>query len=233
MSANLIEFQDAIGVRFHDQELLQQAFVHRSYLNEHRSFPLDHNARLDFLGDAVLELCVTEYLYKNYPNPEGELTNWRSALVKGEMLAKVASELGFSDHLLMSYGEAKSGGKAKNYILANAFEAVLGALYLDQGYEVCQEYVGRTILVHLQEILDKGLFLDPKSRLQEYTQEHLGITPVYQGLGEEGPDHAKTVTVAVYNGEQELARGSGPSKQSAQVAAAQSALTTLMETKEA
>jgi ribonuclease-3 len=227
MSANLIELQESLGVRFNDQELLQQAFVHRSYLNEHRSFPLEHNERLEFLGDAVLELAVTEHLYRNYPNPEGELTNWRSALVKGEMLAKVALDLGFSDHLLMSYGESKSGGKSKNYILANAFEAVLGALYLDQGYAVCQEYVGRTILVHLEHILANGLFLDPKSRLQEYTQEHLGATPVYQVLSEEGPDHAKTFTVAVQNGDQELARGTGSSKQAAQVAAAQAALAAL------
>ena len=227
--SNLIDFQDQTSVHFTNQELLQQAFVHRSYLNEHRTFPLEHNERLEFLGDAVLDLCVTEFLYQTYPNPEGELTNWRSALVKGEMLAKVALNLGFSDHLLMSYGENKSGGKSKNYILANAFEAVLGAMYLDQGYTVCQDYVGRYILVHLPEILDKGLFLDPKSRLQEYTQENLGSTPNYQVISEEGPDHAKTFTVAVFNGSAELARGTGASKQSAQVAAAQAALELLVQ----
>ena len=148
------------------------------------------------------------------------------------MLAKVALDLGFSDQLLMSYGESKSGGKSKNYILANAFEAVLGALYLDQGYVVCQEYVQRTILVHLEHILANGLFLDPKSRLQEYTQEHLGSTPSYHVISEEGPDHAKTFTVSVKNGEEELARGTGSSKQAAQVAAAQAALVALTDTPE-
>ena len=228
MSDSLIDFQESLGIHFNDQELLQQAFVHRSYLNEHRTFPLEHNERLEFLGDAVLELAVTEHLYKNYPNPEGELTNWRSALVKGEMLAKVALDLGYADQLLMSFGESKSGGKGKNYILANSFEAVLGALYLDQGYVVCQAFIQRTILIHLEHILEHGLFIDPKSRLQEYTQEHLGITPNYQVICEEGPDHSKNFTVSVCNGTRELARGSGSSKQAAQVAAAKAALETLL-----
>ena len=220
----LNEMETKIGVTFTDKELLQQVFVHRSYLNEHRSFSLGHNERLEFLGDAVLELIVTEFLYKNYPNPEGELTNWRSALVKGETLAKVATELTFSEHMMLSYGEEKSGGKTKNLILANALEALIGAMYLDQGYEVCQKFIDTYIISRLPDILEQQLFIDPKSRLQEYTQEHFSITPNYQVISEEGPDHAKQFLVAVCVGEKELARGTGSSKQSAQIAAAQAAI---------
>ena len=227
---NIQDFQEQVGLSFFQPDLLQQVFVHRSYLNEHRSFGLGHNERLEFLGDAVLELVVTEFLYKTYPNPEGELTNWRSALVKGEMLAQVAVELGFSEYMLLSYGEAKSGGKSKNLILANAFEALLGALYLDQGYAACQEFLTRVLLHRLPNILEQGLFIDPKSRLQEYTQEHFSLTPTYAVLQEEGPDHAKEFSVAVFAGENELGRGTGSSKQSAQVAAAQTALEILLTT---
>ena len=226
---DLAEFEALIGVEFDDKNLLQQVFVHRSYLNEHRSFTLGHNERLEFLGDAVLELVVTEYLYTTYPNPEGELTNWRSALVKGETLAIVASELGFAEYLMLSYGEAKSGGRAKNLILANAFEALVGAMYLDMGYKPCQEFIGRTILSRLKDILDNQLFIDPKSRLQELTQEKFSITPSYQVLGEEGPDHAKQFLVGVFLGEKEIARGTGASKQSAQVSAAENALKTFVD----
>lgn len=225
---NLASFEEKVGLSFTNKELLQQVFVHRSYLNEHRSFPLGHNERLEFLGDAVLELVVTEFLYLNYPNPEGELTNWRSALVKGEMLAKVSVEIGIADHMLLSYGELKSGGKSKNLILANAFEALLGALYLDGGYAICQDFISRMLLHRLPDILEQGLFIDPKSRLQEYTQEHFSATPSYKVLSEEGPDHAKQFTVGVYNGEDEMARGIGSSKQSAQIAAAQEALKALV-----
>ena len=225
--SDLNELQDSILVRFNDQQLLQQAFVHRSYLNEHRTFPLGHNERLEFLGDAVLELVVTEYLYRNFPNPEGELTNWRSSLVKGEMLAKIATGLQFSEHLLLSYGETRSGGKNKNQLLANAFEALLGALYLDQGYGPCQEFIRQTVTVHLQEILEQRLFVDPKSELQELTQEKFGITPHYLVLEENGPDHAKEFSAAARIGERELGRGVGNSKQTAQVAAAQAALLVL------
>ena len=226
----LVDFEEKVGLNFNNKELLQQVFVHRSYLNEHRSFPLGHNERLEFLGDAVLELVVTEFLYLNYPNPEGELTNWRSALVKGETLAEVAIELGFSPHMLLSYGEEKSGGKSKNLILANAFEALLGALYLDSDYQTCQKFVAKTILPRLPNILENRLFIDPKSRLQEYTQEHLGITPTYTVLSEEGPDHAKQFIVAVSIGEKELGRGMGSSKQAAQVVAAQAAIEGLTAT---
>jgi len=231
--ATLEELERQIGVEFTDRELLQQVFVHRSYLNEHRSFTLGHNERLEFLGDAVLELVVTEFLYKNYPNPEGELTNWRSALVKGEMLAKIAAGLNFSDYLLLSYGESRSGGKSKNLLLANAFEALLGAMYLDQGYEVCQKFIHTYVTSHLEDILAQGLFIDPKSRLQEMTQERWGITPTYKLVSEEGPDHAKTFVIAAEIHDRILAQGSGSSKQSAQVAAAQESLKVLLAEQEA
>lgn len=222
--ASLRELQEKLGVRFNDQNLLQQVFVHRSYLNEHRSFSLGHNERLEFLGDAVLELIVTAYLYRNYPNPEGDLTAWRSSLVKGEMLAKVARHLHFPDHLLLSYGEAKSGGHEKGYLLANAFEAFIGALYLDQGYEVCERFITENLLGLLANIIENKLFIDPKSRLQEYTQQHLGQTPLYELVEATGPDHAKTFTVTVRIGEKILAQGTGASKQAAQVSAAEHAL---------
>lgn len=225
--ATLPEFEQAIGVDFTNKDLLQQVFVHRSYLNEHRGFALGHNERLEFLGDAVLELIVTEYLYNTFPNPEGELTSWRSALVKGETLAQVALELNFPEYLMLSYGEAKSGGKNKNFLLANAFEAFIGALYLDKGYEACKDFLSQHIISRLDHILENQLFVDPKSRLQEYTQQHLGHTPTYTVVEEEGPDHAKTFTVEVKVGDRVLGKGTGNSKQGAQVSAAQSALDNL------
>jgi ribonuclease III len=225
--ANVADFEDRLGIRFSSRELLQQVFVHRSYLNEHRGFPLGDNERLEFLGDAVLELVVTEFLYKNYPNPEGELTTWRSALVKGETLASIATEMGFPEFLLLSYGEEKSGGKAKGYILANTFEAFIGGLYLDQGYAAAEKFIMEHVLVRLENILQKKLFLDPKSKLQEFTQEHFSQTPSYVVRGEDGPDHAKQFTVSVHIGDRELARGTGGSKQAAQVAAAEAAIVEL------
>jgi len=225
---NVADFEQSLGLQFADRELLQQVFVHRSYLNEHRGFPLGDNERLEFLGDAVLELVVTEHLYLNYPNPEGELTTWRSALVKGETLAQIAIELNFPEYLLLSFGEEKSGGKSKGYILANTFEAFIGALYLDQGYEAASAFIHKSVLSRLENILKNKLFMDPKSKLQEYTQEKFGQTPTYVVQGEEGPDHAKVFTVAVSIGERELARGTGASKQAAQVSAAEKALQTLI-----
>jgi ribonuclease-3 len=223
--AELTDLEQKVGVTFKNRDLLEQVFIHRSYLNEHRNFHLGHNERLEFLGDAVLELVVTEHLYKNFPNPEGELTSWRSSLVKGETLASIAAELDFSEYLQLSYGEQKSGGKTKNYLLANALEAFIGALYLDAGYEACQKFIDAHVLSRLEHILENQLFVDPKSRLQEYTQEHFGKTPVYAVIDESGPDHAKQFTVSVAIGEKELATGMGNSKQAAQVAAAQAALT--------
>ncbi|HSI20102.1 MAG TPA: ribonuclease III [Verrucomicrobiae bacterium] len=216
--------EDRIGYVFRDRDLLQQVFIHRSYLNEHRAFPLDHNERLEFLGDAVLELVVTEHLYKTFPNPEGELTTFRSALVKGETLATIANDLNFSEYLMVSKGEEKSGGKNKAYLLANALEAFIGALHLDGGYEAAEKFIHQCVLNLLENILANKLHIDPKSRLQEYTQEHFGQTPIYDVISETGPDHAKEFSVVVRIGDRELGRGLGASKQAGQVAAAAEAL---------
>lgn len=227
MTPPLTTLQEDLGVTFNDQALLQQVFVHRSYLNEHKGFSLDHNERLEFLGDAVLELAVTDHLYRTYPNAEGELTAWRSSLVKGEQLAEVARSLKFPDYLLLSYGEAKSGGREKGYLLANAFEAFIGALYLDRGYEACADFIDKHVLSLLPDIISRKLYIDPKSQLQEFAQEKFSQTPTYQVISEEGPDHAKVFTVGVVVGEKVIAQGSGGSKQAAQIAAAEAALTEL------
>jgi len=212
---------EALGVTFQNVDTLRQALVHRSYLNEHTSFPLEHNERLEFLGDAVLELVVTEHLYNNYPNPEGELTNWRAALVNSETLADVAQGLGVEPYLYLSRGEKKDvGGKARRYILANAMESLIGAIYIDQGWDAAKDFILRTVLVLLDEILEKKLYIDPKSRFQEAAQEHTGITPAYKVMSEEGPDHAKIFTVGVFLNKEKVAEGTGTSKQEAQVAAA-------------
>lgn len=213
-----------IDVRFKDQNLLQQVFIHRSALNEHKEAGLENNERLEFLGDAVLELVVTEFLYAHYQKSEGELTNWRSALVRGQHLAERADELKFGDYLYLSHGEAKSGGKAKQLILANTFEAMIGAIYLDQGYEKAAHFIHNYILNHLDDILSSGTHVDPKSRLQEITQENQSITPTYQVLKEEGPDHNKIFTVGVYLDNKKVGEGKGSSKQNAQISAATDAL---------
>lgn len=218
------EIEAHLGLEFSNQDLLRQVFVHRSYLNENIGFELDHNERLEFLGDAVLELIVTEHLYKNYPNPEGELTNWRSALVRGIMLAEVAQELALGDFLYLSRGERKSGGKARQLILANTFEALIGAFYLDKGYETTRKFIEKQLLRRLPEIIEKQLYLDPKSRLQELSQEKSGLTPQYRVIAEYGPDHAKSFSVGVYIDNQLTGEGSGSSKQNAEQAAANSAL---------
>lgn len=212
------------GHTFRDRGLLEQVFTHRSYVNEHKSLELSHNERLEFLGDAVLELVSTEFLYRTYPNPEGELTTWRSALVKGEMLSEVARELGFSDLLRLSRGEARSGGREKGYLLANAFEAFLGALYLEAGYERCQSFLTDVLLNRLPAILENALFIDPKSRLQEILQDSHGATPTYEIVSEEGPDHAKIFTAALKVQGTTLGLGTGSSKQAAQVDAARAVL---------
>lgn len=221
------ELAKKLEVEFHELDLLRQALTHRSYLNEHREYKLDHNERLEFLGDAVLELVVTEHLYKNYSNPEGEMTNWRAALVNGEMLAKISRELGVEEFLLMSRGEAKDTGRARQYLLANAFEAIIGAIYLDQkeaGYAVCQNFILRHVIGRLPEIIEKKLYLDAKSRFQEEAQEKVGLTPGYRVLEESGPDHDKKFIVGAYLGEELVAKGEGLSKQEAQRNAAEKAL---------
>ena len=219
-------FEEKIGVQFKDRDLLVQAFVHRSYLNEHPDFRMGHNERLEFLGDAVVELVVTEYLYANYPNPEGELTNWRAARVNANTLAAIAQDdLGMEEYLYLSRGEAKdAGSKARSYILANAIEALIGSMYLDQGMDVVRGFIKRFVLSKLDEILEKKLYIDPKSRFQEAAQETSGVTPSYRVLSETGPDHAKEFDVGVFLGSELVASGKGSSKQDAQIEAARKAL---------
>lgn len=219
------QLESQLNISFKDKDLLTQAFVHRSYLNEHPDFRLYHNERLEFLGDAVLELSVTEYLYTEYPDkPEGELTSWRAALVNTKMLAQVAQDLGFNDYLLLSHGEAKEGGKGREYILANTMEAFLGALYLDQGFKVCDSVIREHVLTRLPQVLEEKLFQDGKSRFQEVAQEKTGVTPTYAILEEWGPDHEKQFRTGVYLGEELAGEGTGSSKQEAEENAARSAM---------
>lgn len=224
MIKNLNKLENNLGLKFNDKGLLRQAFVHRSYLNEHPKCGLEHNERLEFLGDAVLELAVTKYLYENYPNPEGELTIWRAALVNSKMLAKIASGLGFNDYLLLSKGEARDIGRARQFILANTFEALVGAIYLDQEFEKAREFIEKNLIAELPDILEKKLYHDPKSRFQEGAQDKMGITPTYEVLAESGPDHVKNFIVGVFLGEKMIAKGEGPSKQAAQEKAAKAGI---------
>lgn len=212
-------------MQFNNQDLLLQALTHRSYLNENPSFRVGHNERLEFLGDAVLELIVTEALYARFPDkPEGELTSFRAALVNASMLSDIAVELGINDFLLLSRGEAKDMGRARRFILANAFEALVGALYLDQDYQPVKEFLARALLPRLDEVVSKRLYKDPKSLFQEEAQERAGVTPTYEVIREWGPDHDKHFVMGVYLDDKLIAEGEGPSKQSAQEAAARAAL---------
>ena len=221
----LSTLEDILGVKFLNPDLLKQALVHRSYLNENPGFALAHNERLEFLGDAVLELVVTEYLYLNYPNPEGELTNWRAALVNARTLADIAQNLNLGEYLYLSRGEAKdSSGKARQYILANALESLIGAIYLDLGMDAAKEFITKNILSRLSNVLTNHLYLDPTSKFQEIAQEKVGVTPHYLVLDEAGPDHAKIFRVGLYLGDEMVAEGQGSSKQEAQVDAAEKAL---------
>lgn len=207
-----------------DLDLLITAFTHRSYLNEHKSTTKGHNERLEFLGDAVLELVVTEYLYNNFKEPEGILTNWRSALVRTESISAAAEREEFEPLLRLSRGEKRGSERARQQILANCYEAVVGALYSDKGYKAAQDFINRTLLPTLPEILQSGAWLDPKSRLQEMVQSREGFTPVYKVTSEEGPDHDKVFLVGVYVNNELKGHGEGPSKQAAQVTAATEAL---------
>lgn len=220
----LLELEDHIGTRFNNHDLLLQALTHRSYINERPKWHLDHNERLEFLGDAVLELVVTEYLYNTYPNPEGELTNWRAALVNSVMLAKISSKFDLNSYVLLSRGEARDTGRARQYILANAVEAIIGAIYLDQGYESCDLFIKKFILDELKNVLESGSYKDYKSLFQEQSQERVGITPTYEVLKEWGPDHAKHFHVGVFLEKELIGEGDGPSKQDAQQVAAEDAL---------
>ena len=219
--------EERLSYKFKDKSILLQSLTHRSYLNEHSDYEYEHNERLEFLGDAVLELIVTEHLYKNYANPEGELTNWRAALVNAKTLAGIATQLAFEDYLLMSKGEAKDkNSKARMYILANAIEAIIGAIYLDGGVKAAEGFIHKHVLSHLPYILKNQLYIDPKSKFQETAQEMLGVTPTYKVLKETGPDHNKEFTVGVFLEKELVAIGSGTSKQEAQIAAAQAGLET-------
>lgn len=217
--------EERLGHAFRDRSLLLQALTHRSYLNENPSYEYPHNERLEFLGDAVLELVVTEYLYKNYANDEGELTNWRAALVNAKTLAGISRDLNFENYLLLSKGEAKDkDSKARMYILANAIEAIIGATYLDGGMPAAEKFIGQHILSHLPKILEEELYVDAKSKFQETAQELMGVTPTYKVLEEKGPDHAKEFTIGVFLDKELIAVGRGTSKQEAQVAAADAGL---------
>ena len=225
MKPDFSKFEKIIGINFNNKDLLMQAFTHRSYLNEHRDIKLAHNERLEFLGDAVLELIVTEYLYYKYPDKnEGELTSFRSALVNATTLSDAALKIGMNDYLLLSKGEAKDTGRARQIILANTIEALIGAIFLDQDYEMAKFFISNNIFNLIEKIVENQTWLDAKSKFQEQAQDYDGITPVYKTLKEEGPDHDKKFTVAVYLDKVKIAEGEGKSKQEAEQAAANNAL---------
>lgn len=221
---NFEKLEKKLGIKFLDKNLLQQAFVHRSCLNENPNLKIDHNERLEFLGDAVIELAVTRHLFKNFPNPEGELTSWRAALVNSVMLSKISTDLGLNDYLMLSKGEAQDVGRARQIILANTFEAVVGAIYIDQGFEAAEKFVEENVLCELPRILEEKLYVDPKSYFQEKAQGEKGITPKYELLKEEGPDHNKSFIVGVYLESKLVTKGKGHSKQEAQEDAARKGL---------
>ncbi|MFA6365271.1 MAG: ribonuclease III [Candidatus Paceibacterota bacterium] len=221
-------FEDKIDIHFKNQDILKEALTHRSYLNENQTWPYRHNERLEYLGDAVLELIVTEFLYSKFPDfQEGHLTSLRAALVNYQMLARVAREIALEKFLFLSRGEAKDFGKAREVILANAVESLFGAIYLDQGYEVTKQFVLKVVILHLDEVIEKQLYRDPKSTLQEFAQEHYKMTPSYRVLKEEGPDHQKTFSVGVFIEEKKIAEATGTSKQEAEASAAFAALESL------
>lgn len=218
-------FETKIKYAFKNKTLLEQAFTHRSYLNENRTPGREHNERLEFLGDAVLELVVTEFLYAKYPQkPEGELTAYRAALVNTQSISDAAKNLGMNDFLLLSRGEARDTGRARQIILANAFEAVIGAIYLDAGYSAAKQFIADQLFHKTDEVVAKRLWQDAKSRFQETAQEEVGITPSYQLLDQSGPDHNKVFVVGAYIGNEKIATGEGRSKQEAEQAAAEKAL---------
>lgn len=221
--------RDVLGFEYRDIQLLITALTHRSYVNEHKKSTSTHNERLEFLGDAVLELAVTDYLYSNYDEPEGILTSWRAALVRTESIADAGVKLGYEPLVRMSRGEKKGSERARMQILANAFEAVIGSIYLERGYGDAEKFILKHIASKLDGILDAGSWRDPKSHLQEVSQRVDGATPVYKVLSEEGPDHEKVFTLGVFVGEHQMGQGIGPSKQYAQQQAARAALATYAE----
>lgn len=216
--------EEKLDVTFNDIGLLLTAFTHRSYLNEHKKSTKEHNERLEFLGDAVLELVVTEYLYTNHSDPEGILTNWRSALVRTESISAAASRFEFEPLLRLSRGEKQGTPRARAQILANSYEAVVGAIYIDQGYDAAKKFIQKSVLSTFAEILKTGSWMDPKSHLQEAVQSREGFTPIYKVLDEDGPDHEKTFRVGVFVNNKLIGEGTGPSKQAGQQKAAEAAL---------
>jgi ribonuclease III len=221
----LVNFEAAIGITFSDKRLLETAFTHRSYINEHKKGDREHNERLEFLGDAVLELVVTEFLFAEYPDKtEGDLTSYRAGLVNTSTLSTVATGLDMNEYLLLSKGEAKDVGRARQYILANTFEAFVGALFLDAGYEAAKGFIHAHLLPLTEDIVERHLWQDAKSRFQEIAQDKVGITPSYRTVSEIGPDHDKQFTVGVFLGDEAIAEGVGKSKQEAEQSAAHAAL---------
>lgn len=225
MTSDFSKFENNIGIIFKNKDILKQAFTHRSYLNEHKESGLAHNERLEFLGDAVLELIVTEYLYEKYPDSdEGELTAFRSALVNAVTMSDAAAKIGMNDFLLLSKGESKDTGRARQIILANTIEALIGAIYLDQGYDSAKYFISKYIFNLIEKIIEEKTWLDAKSKFQELAQENESITPAYKTLREEGPDHDKKFTVGVFLEKEKVAEGTGKSKQEAEQEAAKKAL---------
>jgi len=225
IETDIKDLEAILRVDFKDTTLLLSAVTHRSYLNEHREATWEHNERLEFLGDAVLELVVTDYLFARYPDkPEGELTAVRAALVNTTSLSNASELLGVNKFLLMSKGEAKDEGRARQYILANVFEACIGAIYLDHGYDSARDFIADRLFGNTDEIVEKRLWQDPKSRFQESAQEKASITPTYETLSQDGPDHDRVFTVGVFLRHEKVAEGKGRSKQEAEQQAAQNAI---------
>jgi ribonuclease-3 len=216
--------KEVLGFEFQNIDLLVTAFTHRSYVNEHRKSVSEHNERLEFLGDAVLELVVTDFLFRNYAEPEGILTSWRASLVRTESIGDAGNKLGYEPLMRMSRGEKQGSDRARMQILANAFEALIGAIYLERGYDDAAVFIAKNINSKLESILKEGSWRDPKSHLQEVMQRKDGVTPRYVVLEEVGPDHDKIFTLGVYSAERLISKGTGPSKQAAQQAAAKAAL---------
>jgi len=225
MNKNLDQIESLLGLKFKNKDILKTAFIHRSYLNEHPEEKLPHNERLEFLGDSVLGMIVSKYIYEKYPtHPEGDLTNFRSSIGNAKSLSKAASLLKLGDYLYLSRGEESTGGRTRQFLLANTFEALIGAIFLDLGLAETKKFLSNYLLPSLEEIVEKKLYKDFKSQLQEKLQESVGTTPVYKIIEERGPDHAKIFRSAVFIDKEKIADGSGPSKQEAEQEAAKAAL---------
>lgn len=225
MPDTLVNLEKNLNIKFKGREIFKTAFIHRSYLNEHPEEKLPHNERLEFLGDAVLGMIVSEYLYRKFPmHPEGDLTNFRSSIVNAKTLSIAASTLKLGDYLFLSRGEEATGGRTRQFILANTFESLIGAIFLDLGLDETKKFIEKALLPYLSDIIEKKLYKDYKSKFQEKTQEQTGTTPNYKIIEERGPDHAKTFRTGVFVGSKKIAEGNGPNKQDAEQEAAKKAL---------